>query len=62
VVYEKNGYTLFAREQPLKRKGKTQTVYFFSKREPVVGVPVDVPDGYTVAIQAKTGVPYLKKR
>lgn len=62
VAYEKNGYTLYAREQPL-RKGKTETVFFFSKREPIVGNPLEeIPDGYVVSIHGRTGVPYLKKK
>lgn len=62
VAYEKNGYTLYSREQPL-RKGKTETIFFFSKREPIVGDPLEeTPDGYVVAIHGRTGVPYLKKK
>jgi hypothetical protein len=61
VVFEKNGYTLYARKQGV-RGNREQTVYFFSKRKPVVGQTVDVPDGYTVSVDRKTGVPYLNKR
>lgn len=62
VAYEKNGYTLYSREQPL-RKGKTETIYFFSKREPIAGEPLgEIPDGYVVSIHGRTGVPYLKKK
>lgn len=62
VAYEKNGYTLYSREQPL-RKGKTETIYFFSKREPIVGDSLEeIPDGYAVSIHGRTGVPFLKKK
>jgi hypothetical protein len=61
VAYEKEGYTLYAREQPLRR-GKAQTIYFFSKREPIVGTAINLPDGYLVAVNHRTGVPYLKKK
>lgn len=61
VAYEKSGYVLYAREQPL-RKGRTQTIFFFSKRVPVVGKPSELPDGYLVAVDHRTGVPYLKKK
>lgn len=62
MVFEKNGYTLYARQQPV-RGNREQTIYFFSKRKPVVGVAVeDVPEGYTVSIDRKSGVPYLNKR
>lgn len=61
MVFERNGYTLYARDQPT-RGDKHQTVYFFSKRKPVVGEAVDVPSGYLVAVEKKTGIPYLKKK
>lgn len=61
MAFERNGYTLFAREQRV-RGDRYQTVYFFSKRRPVVGRPVDPPEGYLVAVDRATGVPYLKKR
>jgi hypothetical protein len=61
AVFERNGYTLYAREQRVRGE-KFQTVYFFTKRKPVVGKPVDVPEGYLVAIERKTGIPYLRKK
>ena len=61
MVFERNGYTLYAREQKVRGE-KVQTVYFFSKRKPVVGGVVDVPDGYLVVTEKKTGIPYLKKK
>lgn len=60
-MFERDGYTLYARQQRLRGE-KFQTIYFFSKRRPVVGDPVDVPDGYVVAVDRKSGVPYLRKR
>ncbi len=59
--FEKNGYTLYARTQVARGKHKT-TVFFFSKRKPVVGEPVDVPEGYIVGIDRQSGVPYLDKK
>lgn len=59
--FEKNGYTLYARTQIARGKHKT-TVFFFSKRKPVVGEPVEVPEGYIVAIDRQSGVPYLDKK
>lgn len=61
MVYEKNGFTLYAREQEIRGR-RTQTVYFFSKRKPVVGEAVDVPEGYIVSVDRKTGVPFLNKQ
>lgn len=62
VAFEKNGYTLYARQQPT-RGNQEQTIYFFSKRRPVVGRPLDeIPEGYIVSVDRKSGVPYLNKR
>lgn len=61
VVYERDGYTLYARQQ-LVRGERYQTIYFFSKRKPVVGEVTDVPDGYLVVMEKKSGIPYLRKR
>lgn len=61
MVFEKNGYTLYARTQVARAKHKT-TVYFFSKRRPVVGSPVDVPEGYVVTVNRRGGVPFLDKK
>lgn len=61
VVFERDGYTLYAREQKTRGE-KALTVYFFSKRQPIVGRAVDVPEGYVVAVDGKSGVPYLKKK
>ncbi len=61
MAYEQDGYTLHAREVELKG-GHKQVVYFFSKRTPKSGYPVDLPDGYTVAVNKRTGLPYLRKR
>lgn len=61
VAFEKSGYTLYARTQVSRGKHKT-TVYFFSKRVPLVGEPIDVPEGYIVGIDRRSGVPYLDKK
>lgn len=61
MVFERNGYTLYAREQKT-RGDRGLTVYFFSKRKPVVGSAVNVPPGYLVEVEGKTGIPYLKKK
>lgn len=60
MAYEHNGYTLHAREVILKG-GKTQLVYFFSQRSPKSGAPVEMPKGYSVAVNKRTGLPYLKR-
>ncbi len=60
MAFEHNGYTLHAREIALKG-GHKQVIYFFSKRNPKSGMPVEMPEGYSVAVNKRTGLPYLKK-
>ena len=60
MAFVHNGYTLHAREIELKG-GHKQVIYFFSQRTPKSGLPVDLPVGYTVAQNKRTGLPYLKK-
>jgi hypothetical protein len=61
VAFQHNGYTLHAREVALKG-GHKQVIYFFSQRNPKAGVPVEMPAGYEVAVNKRTGLPYLKKQ
>lgn len=61
MVFERNGYTLYARDQRV-RGGRHQTVFFFSKRKPIAGKPVDPPEGYLVVVEKSSGIPYLKKK
>jgi hypothetical protein len=55
------GYTLY-KHMTRKDKGKKKTIHFFSKEKPEVGSPTSLPDAYRIAINKKTGVPYLKKK
>jgi hypothetical protein len=61
MAYEHEGYTLHAREVKLKG-GHRQIIYFFSQRQPKAGMPVDLPSGYRVVVNKRTGLPYLKKQ
>ena len=54
-------YTLYEREIETK-DNKKQVVRFFSKAEPEGARPIELPEGYEVKENAKTGVPYLKKK
>ena len=54
-------YTLYAKEIKTK-SGKKRIVRFFSKAEPEEGEPIELPKGYKVEKNEKTGVPYLKKK
>ena len=61
MAYVHDGWTLYTRDVQLKG-GRTQTIYFFSKRTPKSGNPCELPDGYTVGVNKRTGLPYLKKK
>jgi hypothetical protein len=60
MAYEYQGWTLYSREVKLKR-GPRVTIYFFSKRKPKSGRPSDKPSGYTVKVNKRTGLPFLKR-
>jgi len=60
MAYEYQGWTLYSREVKLKR-GPKVTIYFFSKRKPKSGRPSDKPAKYTVKVNKRTGLPFLKK-
>ena len=61
MAYVHDGWTLYTRDVELKG-GRTQTIYFFSKRKPKSGTPCDLPSGYKVGVNKRTGLPYLKKK
>lgn len=54
-------YTLYSEFVKL-RNGKTQLIFFFSKRTPKSGNPSTFPEGYQVEVSKRSGLPYLKKR
>jgi hypothetical protein len=53
-------YTLYT-ELVLLKNGKNQIIYFFSKRKPKSGTPAVFPEGFTVEVSERSGLPYLKK-
>lgn len=61
MAYTHNGWTLYTRDVKLKG-GRNQTIYFFSKRSPKSGKPCELPAGYAVGVNKRTGLPYLKKK
>ena len=61
MAFMHQGWTLYTRDVKLKG-GRTQTIYFFSKRTPKSGKPCEKPNGYTVGVNKRTGLPYLKKQ
>ncbi len=61
MPYMHKGWTLYTRDVKLK-KGPKVTIYFFSKRKPKSGHMCDeMPKGYKVGENKRTGLPYLKK-
>ena len=54
-------YTLYKQETG-KHRGEKTTIHFFSKEQSDMGDPAQLPDGYQIAINKKTGIPYLKKK
>ena len=60
-AYTYQEYTLYKRETG-KQSGKKTTIHFFSREKPDHGHPAQLPDGYQIAVNKKTGIPYLKKK
>jgi hypothetical protein len=60
MAYTYEGYTLHKKDVIL-RGGRKQTIYFFSKRKPKSGTPCEKPANYSVGVNKRTGLPYLKK-
>jgi hypothetical protein len=56
-----NEYTLYKRETT-KPDGKKTIIHFFSKEKPYNSSSAQLPDGYQITVNKKTGIPYLKKK
>ena len=41
--------------------GSKRTIHFFSKYRPNKGEPCDLPKGFIVKINERTGLPFLRK-
>lgn len=61
VLYSYGEYGLYKKEM-VTSTGKAREIHFFSKTKPDVGEPVNLPDGYEVKVNKKTGLPSLKKK
>ena len=59
--YTYEDYTLYKKKIETK-SGKKRLVRFFSKAEPEEGEPSELPTGFEVKVNKKTGLPYLKKK
>ena len=59
MVYKYQNWTLYKIEPNFKNIGK-RTMYFFSMKNPERGTPCDMPEGYKVNINSRSGLPFLK--
>jgi len=60
MPYQHQGWTLYSRDVKLKR-GPKVTIYFFSKKKPKSGRPMnELPAGKKVIVNKRTGLPFLK--
>lgn len=59
MVYVHGEWKLYEMIVNFKGIGK-RTSYFFSKKTPKRGTPCDMPSGYEVGTNPRTGMPYLK--
>jgi hypothetical protein len=56
-----NDYTLYQKTIIINDEDK-RTIHFFAKEPPETGKPAELPEGYEVKINRKTGVPYIRKK
>jgi hypothetical protein len=59
MAFTAKGFTLYSHEVTLKG-GRKQVIYFFSRHTPKAGSPSELPAGYKVGVNTRTGLPYLK--
>jgi len=61
MIFTQEEWTLYTRIVHLNG-GQKQQIFFFSKRTPQSGTPCDIPDGYTIGLNKRTGFLYIKKK
>jgi transcription termination factor NusA len=54
-------YTLY-RKEIILQSDKKRIIHFFSREKPDDGIKVNLPEGYEVKINKKTGVPYISRK
>jgi len=54
-------YSLY-RKEIILQSDKKRVIHFFSKEKPDDGEKVDLPEGYEVKLNKKTGVPYISRK
>ena len=60
-VFTYGEYTLYRKEIMLQ-SNKKRIIHFFSKDKPEDGETVELPEGYEVKTNKKTGVPYISRK
>jgi len=61
MVYKQGDYTLYKKDITLRGSGKIRPMYFFSKKTPKAGEKCDLPEGYEVVENEKTGLLFLRR-
>jgi hypothetical protein len=61
MVYRHGDYALYTREVTLRNSNAVQRIYFFARGTPRSGAPCNLPRGYAVGVNPRTGMPYVKK-
>jgi len=59
MVFTYKDYKLYKIEVNFRGIGQ-RPMYFFSKKKPKRGILCDMPDGYEIFLNKKTGLPLLK--
>lgn len=62
VQSKKSGKTYFLHERRQKLKGGQEVMLYFFAGQPGEGAVDDLPAGYEVSENTKTGLPLLKKK
>jgi len=44
------------------KDNEIRTLHFFSRWIPKRGIPCEIPKGFTVRVNKRTGIPYLTRR
>ena len=60
MAYKYGELTLYKKDVTLKGINKTYPLYYFCKGTPKSGEPAELPRGYEVFVNEKTGCPFLK--
>jgi len=62
MVFKDGEYTLYTREINFAGfRGKLTRIWFLAKKTPKIGTPCDMPEGYKVYTNKKTGAKFLQK-